>query len=321
MSNVTAVVIQDSLSKITGTRITTFEVTLHRFVLAELNTHRMFSRNGASSRAIPFERMVQYVRENMAEPVFWGKNQAGMVADVEIEHYNKGFVASVWRAAAEDAIKHATTLHKMKVHKQICNRLLEPFTMQKMLITATSFDNWFWLRKHKDAQPEIKLLAQKMFEAYNESTPVPLNPNEWHVPYVTRTVDEFGIMRYTDETGKNLTVEEAVQISASCAAQTSYRRNDPSLEKASDIFDRLINSVPVHASPTEHQATPFSYMHKDGKHMYENAVYSQTVFGSEGDFITSVGATDADTWYSGNFKDWAQYRQIIPNNVCHEFKE
>lgn len=288
-------IIADSYNDSMKTRLTTFELVYPRFIHSELMTHRMFSRNAASSRAIPIDKVIELLKTNPAMPVHWGKNQAGMQANIEIDNIEGAKL--LWLAARDSAINHAIVMRDMGLHKQIVNRVLEPFQLIKVIVTATEFNNWFWLRDHADAQPEIKELAQKMQDAYDDSIANPLYEGEWHVPYVTiqRSI-HTGELFYIDEHDKYITAEEARMISASCCAQVSYRKNDGSLEKAAVVFDRLINSVPVHASPVEHIATP---------------IVDSEEFTIEG--ITHLDK-NGQLW-SGNLKGWVQFRQLIPNNV------
>ena len=303
-TNIKAKIIADSISVHTDTRLTTYELEFPRWILAEVNTHRIASKNGASSRAIPFDRMVELCRTNMALPVHWGKNQAGMVAQEEIADYQQGFAAAIWAKARESAIEHATDLHKMGVHKQICNRLLEPFMMMKMVFSATSYKNLFELRAHPDAQPEFQDLAYKMQDAYNMSLPIPMKMGEWHLPYVEISRDLEDDRLVYSSNGKEIDLKTAVKLSASLCAQVSYRRQDDTIEKAIQVFDRLITSKPLHASPMEHQASPMF------KHFKENGPNSEANNGI-GDnirFLTSMNLTDQ---FSGNLKNWSQYRQIL----------
>lgn len=293
-------IIKDSYNKDLKSRLTTFELVYPRFIHGELMTHRMFSRNAASSRAIPIDKVIELLKTNPAMPVHWGKNQAGMQANAEIDNIEGAKL--LWLAARDSAINHAIVMRDMGLHKQIVNRILEPFQLIKTIVTATEFNNWFWLRAHADAQPEIKELAEKMLKVYEQSKPEELFEGEWHVPYV-QTIRSAGVLLYLDENDNHITADEARMISASCCAQVSYRKNDGSLEKAAVVFDRLINSVPVHASPVEHIATPIT--HKmltdlcDGHRLIEG--------------MTHVGE-NGQPW-SGNLRGWVQYRQLIENNV------
>lgn len=295
-------IIKDSYNEDLKSRLTTFELVYPRFIHGELMTHRMFSRNAASSRAIPIDKVIELLQTNPAMPVHWGKNQAGMQANTEINNIEG--VKLLWLAARDSAISHAIVMRDMGLHKQIVNRILEPYQLMKTIVTATEFNNWFWLRAHPDAQPEIKELAEKMLEIYEIYTPDELFEDEWHVPYVnTQRSIYTGELFYIDENDKYITAEEARMISASCCAQVSYRKNDGSLEKAHVVFDRLINSVPVHASPVEHIATPVSF----------KMMLDLCDSGIEIEGMTHV-AVNGQPW-SGNLRGWIQYRQLIDNNV------
>lgn len=295
-------IIKDSYNADLKSRLTTFELVYPRFIHGELMTHRMFSRNAASSRAIPIDKVIELLQTNPAMPVHWGKNQAGMQANTEIDNIEGAKL--LWLAARDSAISHAIVMRDMGLHKQIVNRILEPYQLMKTIVTATEFNNWFWLRAHPDAQPEIKELAEKMLQVYEQSKPEELFEDEWHVPYVnTQRSRNTGEFFYIDENNKYITADEARMISASCCAQVSYRKNDGSLEKAHVVFDRLINSVPVHASPVEHIATPIT------KEMMLRLCDENI----EIQGMTHVGE-NGQPW-SGNLRGWVQYRQLIDNNV------
>lgn len=268
---ITAKVIQDSVST-SGARVTTLELEYPRFIHSEFMTHRVFSRNAASSRAIPVKKMIAQVRSNPAMPVHWGANRAGMQAGEEIINPDAGKFE--WRRAANHACIAAERMLALGLHKQVANRILEPFQMMKTVVTATDWDNFFELRTHGDAQPEIQELANTMKKAMDESNPMKLYYGEWHVPYVDRGTDYQGNLCYMvnstyledgimQPTVISLTEEEALMVSASCCAQVSYRLLDDSLDKAQMIFDKLINSEPMHASPFEHQAkaSPMASLH------------------------------------------------------------
>ncbi|WFF39245.1 FAD-dependent thymidylate synthase [Moraxella nasibovis] len=294
-----ATIIADSVSAHTGQRITTFELEYHRYIHSELMTHRQFSRNAASSRAIPIRTAIDQVGLNPAMPIHWGLNQAGMQA--KDEQADVDACEKAWCEAADSAIYYAFKLERLGLHKQVVNRILEPFQMMKTLVTATSFDNFFNLRCHTDAQPEIKQLADLMYGAMQESEPEVLYAGEWHTPYVrhSRNVDGQLIYIITDETElpSIVDLDTAIKISCSCAAQVSYRKNDTSIEKAISLYDRLVGSEPVHASAFEHCATPIDNTRK---------AHAGITHWSRGAMIP----------YSGNFTNWVQYRQLIPNHDC-----
>lgn len=294
-------VIADSISP-QGVRITTLELEYPRFIHAELMTHRVFSRNSASSRAIPIKTMLDTITFNPAKPVHWGKNQAGMQAKEELEQPQKIRAQSAWNTAMIDAVKHSASMHEIGVHKQIANRITEPFQHMKVVVTSTEWNNWDWLRFHPDAQPEIKALAEKTIEARAKSVPQKLKHGEWHLPYVVSKRHDAGYIEYFDETGKQISAHEAIMISASCCAQTSYRKSDTSLEKAETIYKRLIESEPCHASPVEHQAAVIDF--------------SYALAGDSNTWPVGVTHIDRDgIFWSGNFRGWVQYRQLVPNNV------
>ena len=242
----------------------TLEIELHRFILPEFNTHRTFSRNFQSSRAVPVEKMIDQVRTNPATPVHWGKNQRGMVAEVEVD--NSEDVKLAWVNASQVAANQAEVLNSLGVHKQVVNRILEPFMWTKGVVTATreAYDAFFLLRCHKDAQPEIQALANAMKNAIEQSVPTQLEVGDYHLPYVEvyKPLGK-GKQRFLvgDGTSKELTLEQAIKVSASCCAQVSYRNLDQSIEKAEKIYNMLNLPVngkypdnPPHLSPAEHIA-------------------------------------------------------------------
>ena len=345
-----AKIIAHSKSSVTGKEIITWELVYPRFIHSEFLTHRLFSRNAASSRAIPVAKMLEMVREHPAMPVRFGANQAGM-QDKGVDHdglvYCKGLVHpeligvqgcptsleeaiakahvpadEAWFLAAHNASEFAESFANAGYHKQVANRLIEPFQWMKTVMTATEDDNWFWLRDHNDADPTIHALASVMWEAKQNSVPTVLEPGEWHLPYVTarrqhwRTEGDFGPMMYWDfRSGTMLTLKQAKAVSASCCAQVSYRKLDDTLEKAQMVYQRLVGSEPVHASPFEHQATPMEATNKwdctdDGVN-----VPKMPWTWEEG--ITHIDRKN--NFWSGNFKNWIQHRQLIPDNVCNNY--
>jgi len=279
-----------------GNEIVTFEIETHRYIWSEFMTHRLFSRNAASSRAIPIKKIMDMVEESPAMPTHWGINQSGMQA--KAEHSDTVLCEDAWKIAARQAVSSMKSLNDMGLHKQIVNRISEPFQMIKAVVTATEWDNFFYLRDHPDAQPEIALLASMMWDELQKSTPDELVSNDWHLPYVSYTRDDEGFQVFCVNKDTKITKEDAIKVSASCCAQVSYRVLDDSLEKAIKIYDQLISSKPAHASPMEHQAMAPSNCH----------------------WINQFTHIDRDgcNW-SGNFKNWVQYRQLIPGNVCKSY--
>ena len=300
---ISAKVIADSVCP-QGVRMTTMEIEYPRFILAELNTHRMLSKNSASSRAIPVKAMHEFIKANPATPVSWGKNQPGMKANEDVGSTVAIEAEQIWNRAKDDALHWADALaHKLAIHKQIANRITEPWMTMKTVISGTEWNNFFHLRNHADAQPEIKALAEAMTVAYTTHLPVPLKPGQWHLPYIT--IAEYvptGELQYLNNNFDPISLEEAKIVSASCCAQVSYRKNDDSFDKAKKIYDQLILSEPVHASPIEHQATP---MDVDSMCRFEPDTWQPGV--------THVSA-NSDLW-SGNLRGWIQHRKLIRNEA------
>lgn len=330
---ISAKIIADSIS-LDNIRITTFELEYPRFVHSEFMTHRLFSRNAASSRAIPVKKAIALIRQDTARPVHWGKNQPGMSAKEEcnapvsqVEYFLregearflKGNIVqdkhAAWDRARDNAILSAEAFDAAGYHKQIVNRLMEPFSHIKVVCTATEYDNFFYLRCHPDAQPEIQKLAELMYDAREASVPVKLLPGSWHTPYFKN--GQWIPTSYSDAYGEmnddGATLEDALAISASCCAQVSYRVLDDSLEKAQDIFKRLVESKPVHASPFEHQATPMK--HARFREDDQVLLYCAEVIDEE--CTTHVDKTGY-AW-SGNFRGWNQHRQLINENACWDY--
>lgn len=272
-------VIEDSIS-LEGKRITTFQLKYWRAIHSEFMTHRVFSRNASSSRAIPVSKMIQQVRENPAGPIHWGKNQAGMQASEEITGYSRDWAMQLWKMAAHKAANYAEDLMHQGVHKQVVNRILEPYQWIHVVVTATEWDNFFSLRAHPDAQPEIQDLAFRMQLAMEDSKPDLLNEGEWHLPYLT------------PKEKYNLDTDLAKQVSAARCCRVSYLKHDGSqanVEEDLALCKRLAGSQPIHASPFEHQATPDSIVPDSLKEM----------------------AHWKCKHLQGNFNGWIQYRKLI----------
>lgn len=292
---ITAKIIKDSISP-NGKRITTFELEFPRWILAEVNTHRMLSKNAASSRAVPVESSLAMIEADPAMPIHWGSNNAGMVSKAELDDLRKDAAKGTWLAACASAVSHARVLSDkvgINGHKQWVNRLVENFSYTKQVLTGTEYANLFWLRDHPDAQPEFKDLAHKAKLAYDESVPTLLQPGEWHLPYVDFVDGKYFV------SGEEVDLQTAKEVSASCCAQVSYRKLDESIEKARKIFGMLnltSKEQPPHFSPAEHQATPMQPITSYYRADWELGVTHMT--------------RNGDLW-SGNFCGWIQYRQVM----------
>lgn len=272
-------VIADSMSP-DGHRLTTFEVGFHRFILPEVNTHRVLSRNYRSSRAVPSRKLIEEVAFNPAMPVHLGRNQPGMQATEEVWGNPRDRAVRIWRIAASNAAVHAEELRVLGVHKQVVNRLLEPFLWVYGVITATEWTNFFQLRRGEQAQPEFRLLADLMWEAREASTPVHLESGQWHLPYIDARVEAACMAHAAPGSSPGDVQEEIRKLSVSRAARVTYRPASPdgSYDPAPDLelHDRLAREG--HWSPFEHVATPDH-------------------FGSR-----------RAAW--GNFRGWVQYRRL-----------
>ena len=323
-TSISAKVICDSISE-QGVRLTTFEIEYPRIVMSEFNTMRAISKNSSSSRAIPVSKMLEHTKSINLKPIYFGSKKSGMQAGDELDGNDLINAKLFWEAALFDAVTWATELDELGVAKEVTNRLVEPFQLVKVVCTATDWDNFFNLRLHPDADPNICMLAYKMYQAMQESEPTELKDGEWHLPYVEIVNAVKGdknepCKAYCHPNGYDfLTLEQAIKYSAASCASVSYRTENMTLEKADKIFDMLIKAEVIHASPFEHLATPIS---KEIE--IENSDYLTV------GFINKVG--DSNTWQqgithmnkqgqlcSGNLRGWLQYRHLLPNNTAWKF--
>lgn len=297
--NITAALIKDSITE-SGIRLRTFELEYPRMIHAEVMTHRMASKNSSSTRAIPVERMIELVKQKPATPIYWGENNAGMSSKRELEGFKLTAAKQLWESITESVIASVRVLSSktgINAHKQIAGRWLETASFIKVVFTATDMNNFYFLRNHPAAQPEIQELARVMLEAEAASTPTLLKAGEWHLPYV-EVVDGKYMVGDTE-----VDLDTALKVSASCCAQASYRKLDDSIEKANDVFSKLNigtdTGEPAHASPTEHQGM---VMHGT------NEPFNPDTWEPG---ITHV-RRDGSLW-SGNLRGYIQYRQLINN--------
>lgn len=293
-------VLADSQSP-AGYRLTTLEATFPRFVLAEFNTHRVFSRNSASSRAIPIAKQLRRVLEDPYIPIEFGSNQPGMQAGAALTGEKRDAAEREWLHARDDAVRRVLGLvadpdaisadddllevlgqveeairnraqpaEWLNVHKQVANRLLEPFMWHTVIVTATEWDNFWNLRCHPDAQPEIRLVAESMRTATLDSEPAELDWDDWHLPLI-----------HPEDREQAASIEDLIKISAGRCARVSYLTHAGKRDLDADIqlHDRLLESG--HMSPLEHPARP----------------------------LTTAELTENE--WSGNFRGWFSYRKSI----------
>ena len=230
-------------------RIATVRVTYPRYVLAECNTHRVFSRSYSSSRAIPVKRLIASIRANPAMPLHWGINRPGMQATEEATGWRLFMMRSLWLAAMWSSTTLALLADRLGIHKQVVNRMVEPWAHVTGVITSTEWANFFALRRHPDADPVMQGLANAIYDALKASTPVKLDRLEWHMPFVT------SLERAHHPT------EICLAMSAARCARASYNLfNGGRTTPADDVLlaEKLRLNVPPHASPFEHQAKPIA---------------------------------------------------------------
>jgi hypothetical protein len=253
-------------------------------------THRVFSRNAASSRAIPVEKLIKDVEENPFIPVYWGKNQKGMQAGEEIDapvqlwsDISLGLEDTsnkeAWLEARNQAVQFAYAFSRAGYHKQIVNRLLEPFAHITVLVSSTEWTNFLELRGHPDAEPHIQLLAKEIRKCLEDQTLTQaLNPGEWHLPFIG------GLTPFPTSP----TLHELIKLSVARCASTSYKTVDGfdmSLERAQEITDKLLAANPIHASPAEHVACA--------------------------DGLGEDSSPWKHPWQHGNFVGFRQYRHML----------
>jgi hypothetical protein len=238
-----AKIIADSISP-AGVRLTTLQVTFPRFILAEFNTHRAFSRNSASSRAIPVKKRIEAVLADPFIPEQFGRNQKGMQAQHNIEGEDAARAREIWMSTLNVAALEAQHLDEIGVHKQHANRLLEPFSWHTVVVTATDWDNFFHLRCHPDAQPEFQKIAGMMRDVMKASTPQPVVSYDWHLPYTD--LHAWFVPGH----------KHAALVSAARCARVSYLTHDGKQNMEADLALATKLLAAGHMSPFEHPATP-----------------------------------------------------------------
>lgn len=279
-----AKVIADSIAD-AGIRITSLQVRFPRMVLAEFNTHRVFSRNGRSSRAVPVATLLKEARESPYVPLF-ALNKPGMSPGDVLDPEAAAAAEAIWRDMAAYCANGVEKLNALKTHKQWANRPLEWFGYTDTLVTSTSWENFFTLRDHSAAQDEIRALAQAMKQAMAESTPRYLAHGDYHLPFIS------------DEDRAIYDIETQLKLSTARSARISYKPFDgnDSIEKEMERYELLVGDQPMHASPAEHQATPDQ---RKGN---------------------GIGGTCG--WWSeplhGNFEGWIQHRKTLPGEYILE---
>lgn len=278
---ITAQVIEHSRHPVQGSPdLITIQLRYPRIIHAELLTHRVFSRNSSSSRAIPVRVLIEQVEKDPFVPFHWGKNQAGMQAREELQGIEREQAIAAWLDGAKEAVRTARELAGYGLHKQIANRGLETYSYISVIVTSTEWFNFFALRDHPDAEPHIQELAKVMWAAIGSSHPRTLNAGDWHLPYVSKEERSF------------YSLDSLRKMSAARCARVSYLTHDgktPDVGKDFALFDDLVAAEPLHASPIEHQASPDR-------------------FDPLGNGVDPLGWAHQDLW--GNFRHWVQFRKM-----------
>ena len=274
---ISANIVLDSVNPDNDIRLITSELTYPRFIHAEFMTHRMFSRNAASSRAIPIKKMVKKVLNTPAMPVSWGRNKTGMSAEEDLDIKVQRQAEAEWLSARDMAVFSANRMRDMGLHKQITNRIIEPWKNITVIVSATEYSNFFALRDHKDAQPEIQELAKVWKKVIDESIPI---KREWHIPYIQDDEQE-------------LSLYDKVKMGVARCARVSYLTHDGKrdIEKDMVLYDRLLTgSGHGHWSPFEHVARATEL--------------------TEGRYDFCANEIKIGPIWCGNFRGWIQYRKI-----------
>lgn len=336
-----AKVVLDSLAP-NGTRLTTFELTYPRFIHAELMTHRVFSRNAASSRAIPTLKKIERIRADMAEPSEWGVNQKGMQAAGPLSDVDSAHAKLIWEVAGKAALDCAERLDKLNVHKQVANRVTECFDHITVVLSTTKLSNHFKLRLEKDPvtgrplpDPTYFELATKWKAALDGSDPHRVLPGEWHLPYVSMDYDDGGRILYNMDDGQLLTtylegqkldsqdpalrLKVLKMVSAARCARVSYmRQGQGDIAENKVLHDRLTKGG--HWAPLEHVATPMSGWEFSSFHgNYDSCAWcgagqkgNKSVLMDHrhgGPKINICMKCAHGHIHSGNFHGWHQYRK------------
>lgn len=287
-----------------GISMYSFEVEIPRIILAEWNTHGMLNTNAQSSRAVPTKKLIEEVRRNPYMPPYWGKNQKGMQAYEECNEPVKGDSREAfWDICVQTNCVFAEAFEEAGYHKQIVNRVIEPYSHTKLVISGTEWNNFFNLRIHKDAEPNIREMAIKIYELIYKSDGISLQNGEWHLPYIEYYEDFYGNISYGFN-GSPISLTEAIRISLACVAQVSYRSLNTHPEAIDRIYNSLFpsNGAPIHGSPAQHLATPFKETQ------------------CKGDWQEGETHRDRDGYsWSAQLRGWCQYRKLIPNENVTTF--
>lgn len=300
MTTISAQTILSSQHADLSHRLTTMLLRYPRWIHAEQRTHRVIplcedfeislptpgvmecadlSRNAGSSRALPVSKLIADVEADPAFPLFWGRNQSGMQASKELEGKDLELAKAIWQTGLENALQMARALADVGAHKQLANRYLEPFSHITVLVTATEWDNFLELRDHEDAEPHIQMLARAIRAELDKPAMQTLRWGEWHLPFITDE-DRRDSGAWASAEGKRLLIKKSV----ACCASTSYKTVDGfdmTFERSQAIYEKLVGSTPLHASPLEHQAVAADWAIQFGDCVVQNPELQRNFRGFE----------------------------------------
>jgi thymidylate synthase ThyX len=259
-----------------GVRLTTLQLRYPRMIHAEVMTHRLFSRNASSSRAVPIKKVIAGIEADPAVPL-WTLNEPGMSGKFA-DAATSDKASKVWLEALKDVTKHVERLIELGIHKQDANRLLEPFSHISVVLSSTEWDHFMNVRPKPDAQPVMQELAVRIREELVASKPLPKEywkptarpqlaaawRSSWHLPYVEpQELEELAnpsaaVLEAARTLATIPNVEDLLPclVSASRCARVSYLNHEGERDLVKDITlaCRLLTSC--HWSALEHQATP-----------------------------------------------------------------
>ena len=337
-----AQIIADSIVS-TGERLTTFVVTFPRMVLAEFNTHRQFSRNSASSRAIPFKKMVKSVMENPFIPLAWQKDHSGMqgseyfnetelFAFKDIQHHilnqfkfkdgeediditnilqnvEKTFgtqehtLPQWWLILRDKVVECAALLFCLGVTKQLCNRILEPFMFHTVIVTSSEWQNFFGLRADAPAEIHIQKIAYMMLDEYNKSEPKLLQPGEWHIPFG----DKINLVLLAKEIAFEHVGEKALEKAKIKVASARCARVSYTVVGEEDKPDNYAADLKLHDRLAE--SGHWSALEHCAKAMTQDEYEHNAVLTN----LTNKFVPTEHFGWCGNFKGFVQYRKTFEN--------
>jgi len=296
-------------------------ITLHLhypdIIHGEVMTHRVYSRNARSMRAVPVKTMAQEVIDDPFVPWHWGKNQRGMQAAEECNElvavrnfaldydeensfgrqHDMVSREEAWLGEARHAAAKALAYDEAGYHKQVANRLIAPYTWKHTLITSTSWANFLHLRDHEDAEPHFHDLAVLVRQALKQAQSKILKPVDWHLPFILPQEKKF----------HDLATLQKLSVARSARISYAPFDGDASIERELERYDLLVGSSPLHASPTEHQATPDT----------RTAIDRYCVVDGRKKFVSSGWEWD-NGYKHGNFKGWIQFRKTLAGEYIED---